>query len=57
MKKLLNNKNTRYNLIIYLVVTVFCLVMQLIGAAFWIDIVVFCAGICAAAIATIPIKL
>jgi len=28
MKKLLNNKNTRSNLIIYLVVTVFFLVMQ-----------------------------
>ena len=37
--------------------TVFCLVMHLIGAPFWIDIVVFCVGLSAAAFSTIPIKL
>ncbi|MBQ2953864.1 MAG: hypothetical protein IJE07_09970 [Clostridia bacterium] len=36
---------------------VFCCVMQLIGAAFWIDIIVFCVGLCAAAFSTMLFKL
>ena len=35
----------------------FCLVMHLLGLPWWIDIIVFCVGLCAAAFATMPIKL
>ena len=35
----------------------FCSLMHLIGLPWWIDIVVFCVGLCAAAFATTPIKL
>lgn len=35
----------------------FCCLMHLIGLPWWIDIVVFCVGLCAAAFATMPIKL
>ena len=36
---------------------VFCCAMHLLGWPWWIDIIVFCAGLCAAAFATMPIKL
>lgn len=36
---------------------VFCCVMHLLGLPWWIDIIVFCVGLCAAAFATVPIKL
>lgn len=36
---------------------VFCCVMHLTGVPWWIDIIVFCVGLCAAAFATMPIKL
>lgn len=35
----------------------FCLVMHLLGLPWWIDIIVFCVGLCTAAFATMPIKL
>ena len=35
----------------------FCLVMHLLGLPWWIDIIVFCVGLCAAAFSTMPIKL
>lgn len=36
---------------------VFCCAMHLLGWPWWIDIIVFCVGLCAAAFATMPIKL
>ena len=36
---------------------IFSCVLHLIGARWWIDIVVTCVGLCAAAFATMPIKL
>lgn len=40
-----------------LVQVIFCCLMHLIGAPWWIDIIVFCVGLCAAAFSTMPIKL
>ena len=37
--------------------TLFCAAMHLLGLPWWIDIIVFCVGLCAAAFSTIPIKL
>jgi len=35
----------------------FCLAMHLMGLPWWIDIIVFCVGLCAAAFSTIKIRL
>lgn len=35
----------------------FCGVMHLLGLPWWIDIIVFCVGLCAAAVSTMRIKL